>query len=311
MNQEMVANYEHICNWMYRNARPLELSLWQYFFEKGRKETVVSTLMFYQNEDGGFGHALEADNWNPNSSPVSTEHALKILMMIEFDELSHPIYQGILKYLNSGKDLLSYGWRFTIPSNDGYPHAPWWDYSEEQNIKEYIGVTASFTCFILKYCKEVSELRVKAEDFAKRLIDFIENPTSFGDMGIASLYHFVVTLKEIHYGSYDYDYLLSLLAVKMKDSIEYDTSKWSMYGVRPSNYICSPDHPFYEENKEIVLQELDYMIQTLPKDDVWPITWTWFNHMQEYEAYFRVSENWWKAFRAIEGVLFLRNFGRI
>ena len=57
---------------IYRNARPLELAQWQYHFENGSKENVLAVLSFYQNKDGGFGHALEADSWNPNSSPVQT-----------------------------------------------------------------------------------------------------------------------------------------------------------------------------------------------------------------------------------------------
>lgn len=55
---------------IYRNARPLDLARWQYHFEGGSKEAVLTTLAAYQNEDGGFGHALEPDSWNPNSSPI-------------------------------------------------------------------------------------------------------------------------------------------------------------------------------------------------------------------------------------------------
>ena len=50
---------------MYRNARPLDLARFQYHFENGSKEAVINALSYYQNEDGGFGHAVEADCWNP------------------------------------------------------------------------------------------------------------------------------------------------------------------------------------------------------------------------------------------------------
>lgn len=42
-------------------------TLWQYHFENGSQEAVLLALSFYQNDDG-FGHALEADSWNPNFS---------------------------------------------------------------------------------------------------------------------------------------------------------------------------------------------------------------------------------------------------
>ena len=48
---------------IYRNARPLDIVRWQYHFENGSKEEVLTALAAYQNADGGFGHALEPD-WN-------------------------------------------------------------------------------------------------------------------------------------------------------------------------------------------------------------------------------------------------------
>ena len=69
-------SYEEIRIFIYRNARPFELSLWKYFFENGSKEDVIEALTFYQNEDGGFGNALEADSLNPNSSPYTTLYVL-------------------------------------------------------------------------------------------------------------------------------------------------------------------------------------------------------------------------------------------
>ena len=59
-------------DFIYRNVRPLDLARWQYLFENGKKEDVFKILAKYQNEDGGLGHALEADCWNPNSSPIQT-----------------------------------------------------------------------------------------------------------------------------------------------------------------------------------------------------------------------------------------------
>ena len=66
-------------NFIYRNARPIEFALWKYHFENGSKESVLEALKAYQNDDGGFGHALEPDSFNPGSSPITTNHAVKIL----------------------------------------------------------------------------------------------------------------------------------------------------------------------------------------------------------------------------------------
>ncbi|MBQ7138495.1 MAG: hypothetical protein IJO39_05845, partial [Clostridia bacterium] len=96
--------YEKARAFMYRCARPLELALWQYHFEGGSAENVLRALSFYQNEDGGFGHALEADNWNPNSSPLTTQTATEILYAVNAPA-DHPVVQNVLRYLDSGADF--------------------------------------------------------------------------------------------------------------------------------------------------------------------------------------------------------------
>ena len=58
--------YEQARNFIYKNARPLDIARWKYLFENGSKEDVLTALNAYQNEDGGFGSVLEPDCWNPN-----------------------------------------------------------------------------------------------------------------------------------------------------------------------------------------------------------------------------------------------------
>ena len=84
-------------NFVYRNARPLELARWKYLFEGGSREEVLTALASYQNGDGGFGHALAPECWNPDSSPIQTWAAAEILREIGFEEKDNPIIQGILK----------------------------------------------------------------------------------------------------------------------------------------------------------------------------------------------------------------------
>lgn len=65
-------NYKKARNFIYKNARPIDIARWQYLFENGNRDNVLKALSSYQNKDGGFGHALEPDCWNPNSSPIQT-----------------------------------------------------------------------------------------------------------------------------------------------------------------------------------------------------------------------------------------------
>lgn len=256
--------------------------------------------------------ALEPDNWNPASTPYTTLYAINILKQIDFSDTSHPILQGIFDFLESGSHFSENGWLFNIPSSNEHPHAPWWTYSIEANELESTGVTAELCAFVIRFFDPGSDLYKNALDIATRIFEGLENRSRHGDMGIEG---YCVLLDAIDkaglQGKYDYKKLLNIVKRLVSGSIEKDTSKWAFYGVRPSNYITSPDSIFYKENEDIVLKELDYLIDTRQENGVWGITWSWFENNEKYQKEFAISENWWKAIKAIEKIVLLRNFSRI
>jgi hypothetical protein len=106
--------YEKARNFIYKNARPLDIVRWKYLFENGSKEDVLTALIAYQNEDGGFGNALEPDCWNPNSSPMQTWVATEIIKEINLKDKNHPIIQGILNYLSSREGFDGHTWSYMV-----------------------------------------------------------------------------------------------------------------------------------------------------------------------------------------------------
>ena len=304
--------FSDVCSWIYRNARQIELVKWQYEFENRSREAVFSALSYYQNEDGGFGNALEPDSWNPNSSPYTTLKAIEKLKELGSIEKNHPIILGIFKFLESGVHSNENGWLFSIPSNDNWPRAPWWTYSPEAEAVEGIGVSAGILCFLLKFANNDSELYKKAFSIAGKLINKLSVLDNFGDMGVSG---YCVLLETINELGLTQGFNVKLLEEKTRklvyETIERDVSKWPLYGKRPSYFITSPTSFFYEDNKNIVEQELDYLIETKPEQGVWGITWSWYEHNEKFPKEFAIAENWWKADGAIEKLKFLRNFNRI
>lgn len=303
--------YEEIKTWIYRNARPLDLAVWQFWFEGGSKETVVNMLSFYQNQDGGFGNALEPDCWNTESSPYAVSIAIGLLRSIDGVDLSSPVVQGILRYLESGVHCSEDGWLFSIPSNDRFPRAPWWTYSEESNALQSMGLTAVLSGFIIRFGDKESSLFQRAWGYADKILKCVNEKEDFGEMGVGGIY---ALIQDIEAGDCKEQFECSQIKEKLSglvnSSIERDTEKWKLYTIRPSQFISFPNSPFYAGNEEIVEKELDYLIDTRNPGGVWSITWSWFDLGERYAKEFAVSENWWMAQRAIENLGFLKAFGR-
>lgn len=308
-------DYKEIRTWIYKNARPLDLAMWKVIFEDGACSDVGEILAFYQNADGGFGNGVEPDCWNTESSPYATMIAAGALRMIGFVEkegVNNPIVQGIFRYLESGVQRNEEGWFFCIPSNDEFPRAPWWTYSDESNHLHGMGITAGLCSFVLHYGDPESKLFETAMDYTRRILERAAVAEEFGEMGAGGIF---MLIGEIHQKGLESAFELEGLSEKlmgvMNNTIERDEEKWAFYTPRPSGFIDSPMNPLYKENKELVERELDYTIETRTPGGVWNITWTWFDLGETYPKEFAISENWWMANKAMEKLGFLMSFGRI
>ncbi|GFZ33241.1 hypothetical protein CSC2_37670 [Clostridium zeae] len=300
-------NLNHLASWIHRNARELEIAIWKYHFENGNKEDVVNALMYYQNEDGGFGNTVDPDNWNVNSLPMATLFTINILNDIEFYDMQHPIYLGIKRYIDTELNFPE-GCAFTVASNKDYPHASYYNYDESYNRTESTGVILGFCTFIIENYVD-SKIYQETLALISKMMDnlFSDN---LGDMGPSGYISLIKAMKNKQIDGYDYDKLDLRLKELVNNSIQRKPEQWPNYGYRPSDYIKFEDSIFYQDNKDIVNVELDFLHDTLPENDVWPISWSWFENNEKYPKESVIGGNWWKSIKAIERAKFLKNFRR-
>lgn len=285
-------NYNQARSFVYKNARPLDLARWKFLFEGGCKEDVLTALAAYQNDDGGFGHALEPDCWNPDSSPIQTWVATEIINEIGLEEKEHPVVQGILRYLSSGKDFDGHTWANTIASNNEAPHAPWWEHVP--TAEPSYNPTACLIAFILKFADRESQLFALACDLAKEAYGYFQAHFPMESVGNVScfvkLYNY---LKESSTDTLiDLTEFKALLQRQIQYVITYDTTVWvTEYVCKPSLFIGSKASDFYEENREICEYECAFIENSQEPDGTWAITWSWADYPEEWS----ISKNWWKS----------------
>lgn len=301
-------DFKEIQSWVYRNARPLELALWKYHFEDGSINDVLTALAVYQNDDGGFGNVLEPDNWNPESTPYNTEFAISILKQINFYDVTHPIYKGIFDFLENTIYQGANGWFFSVPNNDLYPHAIWWAYNEKENKQQNIGTTASLSGFILRYTNPNTKLYDKALEYTEILFNRLKSNDDYGDMGLLGYCSLYEDLKEAGlHNRFDLSYLKEkTCSLIQKHFHEYVwTNHQDMATVLPSTSLY-----YYKGKEQLVSDSIDELIEIRHENGVWDIPWQWYDD-GKYVKEFAISENWWKSYKAIEKLLFIRAHGRM
>ena len=296
-------SFESARSFVYKNARPLDLARWMYQFEDGSKQNVLKFLAAYQNADGGFGHALEPDCWNPHSSPIQTWTATQIIKEIALEDKQHPIVLGILNYLNSGKDFDGHTWANSISSNNDFPHAPWWGYYSAPETT--YNPTASLIGFILKFADKNSELAGKAGFLTLEAFSYFRLHYPLDAMHtVANFVDLYEYLKESgHQALVDMAEIKRLLQSQIQQVVTYDTSKWGVdYVCKPSLFIDSKSSDFYEDNKPICDYECEFLANTQQADGTWAVTWGWGDYPEEWS----ISKNWWKSDLIIKNMKFLK-----
>jgi hypothetical protein len=224
---------------VHRGARPLDYTKWKFVFENGNCDDYLSVLSSYQNEDGGFGHNIEANNWNPNSSPYTVCIAMDYLDTADGygSEIKNMIVQGIIKYLASGAYLTENGWvgMQGIPSNNDFSHLPWFHYDPEKAEETDIGVTKRLSDFIIEYAYKSSGIYQKASALK------------------AKYKHCGQTLIN---GVPDYD-------LSSFDPASFDPETWPFWQPLPVYFVGSPESGLYPAFKNVVDINLDTIVDIL------------------------------------------------
>jgi hypothetical protein len=290
--------------WIHRNARGLELAKWRFYFEGGDAESVIDELQYYQNTDGGFGHALEADCWNPASAPSQMFYAIHILHELAYQDTTHPVIQNMLRYLESGKDMVDGFWVSILPSNNQYPHAPWWTKTDKKTFDVYMP-NADICWFILKFAQKDSPLYDKAVSMVQRMLNLFLSQNEVEPHSLESMMFLLRELQKTDSSCGQLEDAATAHGIQlMRGLIEVNPDTWTAYCITPSFFIHDRLHPLYPEYRELLKLEVQRLMETRDADGCWDINWVW----QEYESAYRLSANWWKSSVTMQKLMLYETF---
>ena len=286
-------------NFILQNARPLELSLYKYFFESGSNQAVIDELSKFQNPDGGFGHALEPDFFNPNSSPIATNDAIITLFRISALDRDSAIVKGIVKYLDSHDSFNEdkKRWLFAIDSNKDYPHAIWWE-KKGDGISKF-NPSVSLAAFMVCYVNRTSLY----EEIIKDAVTYLKSgeEISGDDVNCYLLAYELLTSNSIS-DIVDLNIFKDLLCNAIENCICKDISKYGVEYVPMPSVIFTGRYTEFitSEIKPLIEAEKDILGKKQREDGGFDITWKWYTPYPDFEQ----ARAWWRPRITLEKLLF-------
>ena len=261
----------------------------------------MEELKKFQNPDGGFGNALEPDNWNPNSTPITTNDAIIHLYQCGALVEAGNIIEGIARWLKSGDgfDRGQQRGRFAVESSKEHPHAIWW---EPGDGKESWNPTVSLAAFLV--CMGGGEPWRGLVREAFRWLETVDEADSH-EVQCFMLAHRMMEL----YGVTDViDLDKAREAVKRAVGLAvcHEVEK---YGVE---YVAGPSAFFHEESpyvpegiEDLVKADLAAIDKLQMEDGGFDITWQWYT---PYEQEYKQARDWWRPRVTLEKLGFYLAF---
>jgi len=123
-------------DYLIKFGRPLEKARMNFKFNNGSRSSIIDALGCYQNEDGGFGKALEPDLRCPDSSSLCTTVAFLVMWEIGLD-IHHPMIKKGIQFFVDTYDQQNKSWYFVPSTAELYPRAPWWNIEKDSRASRH------------------------------------------------------------------------------------------------------------------------------------------------------------------------------
>jgi hypothetical protein len=266
--------------------------------EASYEEEILFCLEDYQNEDGGFGHGLEADIRLEDSSVAATDIAAAVLEDVDYNEV---FVQKIVDYYLRAYDEERKGWRI-VPNNvDDAPHAIWWNNDKIDESFGYINPNAEVIGFLKKHEDLVEGLNV--DDLIEYMIIFLKSKPE------------AVSMHDLNSLMVMYDNMTSDIKAELKPLMEpyikkeivTDQTKWKDYVCMPLDMVKSPDSDFLVGYEQLVEDNLDFYVDYILENKVFEPAWQWYQHDEVFEE----IKDEWMGFITYNKLKVLFLFGRI
>jgi hypothetical protein len=290
-------------------ARPLDRAVFEHLFEAAPAESVIAELAHFQNEDGGFGQALEPDLRTPSSSALATGMGLRLLKELECSA-DHPMVRQAVSYLLAAFDHQAKVWRVAPHDTNAFPHAPWWHDEDGSLARTFDGFLIIPRAEIVGLLHHFASL-VPAEwlnDVTERTVTDIEAIKALGTGGGDDLSYTLSLAETEELPRHFRHRLIARIRAVVPTVVSRDPQEWDSYCISPLKLASSPQSIVADLLWDDLQTHLDYQIDHQTPEGTWDPVWTWGDF---YPDVWEQAKLEWRGHLTLDTLITLRAFERI
>jgi len=286
-------------DYLARHGRALEQALADFYFSDGGLEAVIHALAEYQNEDGGFGKALEPDFRCPDSSILATSEALIHVRQAGIS-FSHPMAAKALQYLINTYQSEAKGWHFTPPEGDAYPHAPWWFFNADAHATRHnprpqlLGDLFQSPELVPSEMLESLTVSIQQDFLAE--VDALQQHDLFSYLRLYHSQNVPDALKAC---------LHQHLPAIIRRNVAEKAVDWAGYVVRPYQAVKDMHDPFLPLVANLLPAAIQYLMDEQQPEGNWLPNWSWG---ELYPEDWETASVEWQSHLTLANLLVLKNF---
>lgn len=291
---------EEIVQYISASARPIDRSLFEFLEGQQDASRILEALAAYQNDNGGFGHALEPDLRTPHSSALATSVAFQYLVAVDAPATNELVGTGV-RYLVESLDSSAYRWQTIHPSTNDYPSAPWWDYQRSLRSTEWGNPSAEILGYLLRFAELVNDESLLASLRERALVRLsqIDQPDFHELLCYKRLFEQADTATKAR--------LFPKLSALMVKSVEPDPRKWTSYQATPLTFVDWPESPFASLFDWALLEaDFERLLGSTVDGDHWEPSWSWNNTFPDE---WKMAKREWSGKLTVQNLRVLQSFG--
>jgi hypothetical protein len=289
-----------------QHARPIDRALAAWHFVDDPAAAVVEAVGAYQNDDGGFGHAVEPDFRVPDSSVTATTVAFQYLDAIDAP-LDHPVVRAGVAYLVATFDERTRSWPPVCPAIVDHPRAPWWNFYPpipfDPADPQWGNPNVEAAGWLARFAGAEHQEFVRGRlDEAVEWSCRVRQPEPHALACATRLAHVLETVDPERAAS-----VWPALIERVREAVGSDPDRWQGYTAQPLWFASNPASPIVRAIPTLFDASVDLLAAGRGEDGAWLPTWQWSG----FPEVWRVARHEWIGKLTVDGLVVLDRFGRL